>query len=753
MINTANASVNISASAFFSELMNISTGIVWKNQMLANRYENSDDYINTELFIAAIKNNITFESVYQFDYDTLIRSGLSAEQALSGMDSKNTIPSEYRDTCVRKYIEYILEKNNNTGRYNNYIETNNYYRMLFGLPDMEDSDYVYNTRYEEVSKVVPIHELTIRERYILESNGYLSELISLYPDKKYLNYLTNKCIDPAISRNADRFGIMWINGSEFLNLILDFKSVYEDCRININRVYYTEAFKRDSEIYEGFMAMCILFMTIQLMHQRYLDTDLTRDFYDLDSIKYIYSNYSVPFYSNIPLSYHIKIVKNLNSLLSYKGSNRIFFDLFELFNYDDIGVYNYYLLKTHKFDNDNKPIFVKNLDGSYDYSSMYDIKFAKVDITKNPQIEITNPSNHVDYDTLTSGDPYWFSDPELMDKLYSTKFNYLESKYIGLQIVFDLTKIVYESSYFFKMLLDNKLEISNLTIYMSTVSRYVKLFDIIIYMCALICKRYGYEGNISSKLPNVSKILGFNFKEDLINIRNDIANNTYLKNDTELLDLLISMNVDSLSSINQTIEKINSLRSLLSNRKINTRSKNEFYAYSNLEKTILMSELIEDIYEKTDGEVATSFFDLLENSANYLYVRLNSVDLNINNEINIILETLSRTFSSIKYINYADINNINSTVTQLFKLLYFFKSAKSELIGYNIIYTFSLRSSNMLKFIDHLNSTTHTYPNFKIKEHDICIDDINAQRCSTELPGTNMSISDRLTLIHETIVP
>lgn len=740
MINNANASVNISSSAFFSELMKISTDIIWKNQMLANRYENIEDYINTELFTSAIKNIITFDSVYQFDYNVLISAGLSEEQALAGMDLKETIPEQYRNNCVQKYISYILQKNNNTGRYINYTESNNYYRMLFGLPDIGDTDFFYNTIYDDISKDIPIHELSIHERYMLETYGFLSELIEQNPDKKYLKYLTNKCIDPAISRNTDRFGILWINGSDFTNLLLDFKAVYEDCRININRVYYTEAFKRDSEMYEGFMAMCILFMTIQLMHQKYLDSDLTRDFYDLDSIKYIYSNYSVPYYSNIPLSYHIKIVKNLNSLLSYKGSNRIFFDLFELFNYGSIDIYNYYLLKTHKFDESGNPVFVKNIDESYDYPSMYDIKFAKVDITKNPQVEISNPINHVDFDLITGLDPYWISDSELMSKLYSTKFNYLESKYIGLQVVFDLTKIIYESSYFFKMILDNRLPLSNLTIYISTVSRFVSLFDIIIYLAALVCKKYGYEGNISSKLPSIAKILGFNFKEDLINIRNDISNNQYLQDDTELLNLLTNMDMSSLSSVNQTIEKIFNLRTLISNRKINAKSRNEFFAYSNLEKTMMLSDIIEDVYEKSDGDTALSFADLLNDRVNYLYERLNSVDLNINNEIDTVLETLTRTFSSAKYINYTDINNINATITQLFKLLYFFKSAKSELIGYNIIYTFSLRGINMMKLMDQLTNVSQTvFLNTDINDMD---DIINKNSFMNNLTSENMSLSD-----------
>ena len=48
----------------------------------------------------------------------------------------------------------------------------------------------------------------------------------------------------------------------------------------------------------------------------------------------------------------------MNMLLSYKGSTRVFYELFDLFGFGDTDIYEYYILKTHKFV-DGKPVFVK----------------------------------------------------------------------------------------------------------------------------------------------------------------------------------------------------------------------------------------------------------------------------------------------------------------------------------------------------------------------------------------------------------
>ena len=709
MSNIDNSS-NLAIRSFFSELMKVSTDIVWKNKSLADIYEkNNPNYIEVEMFINAKRDMLTFESIYQFDYDVLISAELTPSQAYAGMDKKSTIPTQYRQLCAKKYMEKLTMIDSTTGKYLNYNEYNNYYRMLYGLPDIEDTEYIYNVEYDDIPSDIPIHLLSTNDKYLLEIRGYIQKLIDEYPTKKYLKYLTSKCIDPYIARSSEMFSILWMNSSSYLKIEEDFKSVYNDCKNNIVKVYYTDAFKKNNPLYDNFIAMCILFMTIQLMHYKYLDADIERDFYDLDSIKYVYDSYGIPFYPQIPIEYHKRIIKNINNLLSYKGSTRVIFDLFDLFDYDGADIYEYYLLKSHKFEN-NLPIFPKKIDGTYDYRNMYDVKFVKVRLYDNPQMEISLPSNHILYDNVVSVDPYWISDEALLDKLYEEEYNYRETKYMGIQIVYNMYKIMSESVYFFKLIADNRDKDIFGSIYVSTIFKNYNIFNVFVYACALYCRKYGYAGNISSNLPVVSKLLGFNFKADLNIIKTDILNDQYMSLDNDLIDLLTNMDVNNLQSVNNTFLKITNLRELIAERKFSAKSREEFFAYYNLEKTLLTSDFIEDAYKKSDSTIAETFNDLLQDLDTDMYNRIINVDLDVDHELDALLIDISRSISNLKYITYADGINNSTVLDYLFKIIDFFKSAKSDLTGYNVVFTLSSKGINNLKYLDLISSEIRDYP-------------------------------------------
>lgn len=701
MINLS-ATVSLSTSAFLFELMNLSTDIVWKNQALSNDNESSESQIEEEIFLSAKKGVLTFDTIYQLDRYTLEQLHYTEDQIQAALDDKYTVPASMRSAALNIYIQHLIQYDNNTGHYINYIEQNNYYRMLNGLPDLNDSEYIYQNKYSDMSTTIPIHLLPLVDRYRMEADGYLTELLKSYPSKKYIKYLASRQIDIFNARNAERFAILWMNSSEYTNLYNDFREQYNKSRMTIIRIYYNTVYSKNNSSYEGFMAMCCVFMTIQLMHYKYLDMDITRDFYDLDSIKYIYESYGIPFYNSIPLEYHKKIVKNVNRLLGYKGSTRVFFDLFDIFNYGDVDVYEYYLLRTRKFL-DNKPVTATKQDGTPDNRAMYDIKFGKVKLYDDPPMELSDATNHIPYEDMTTIDPYWVSDKELLDKLYDEEFNYLETKYIGIQTVFDMYKILFESSYFFKMLLDNKAALSATNIYYAPINSTVNIFDLTIYICALITRKYGYEGNIPTDIPSVAKVLGYNFSISLSTLRNEIIQNPYLKSDTTLLSIFKSMNVNSLESINATYGKIVSLRDYVVEALSKIRDKDAWMAYYNLYNTVMNSKVLESTYTKHDGTIAKTFADMLSDTNIDLYIREISDDLNIDSELKTALILYKRSFNNLSYIEYSDGIDISLMIEHLFKILNFFKSAKAELTGYNIVYTISQRGVNFFKLIDQIS--------------------------------------------------
>lgn len=704
-MSSNSTSVNLSTSAFLSELMNLAIDIVWKDQSLANQYETPDLQVNEEIFVSAKKGVLTYDTIFQLDADTLSTIGYTQDQIDAAMDDKYYVDPSLRDSVLNKYVSNLTSYDSNTGHYTKYDEQNNYYRMLNGLPDLDDTDFIYQTKYEDISTTTPIHLLPLVDRYKMENDGYFTELLTEYPTKKYIKYLASKQIDPYDARIADRFAILWMNTSEYTNLYNDFRDIYTNCRNNVIRVYYNDAMAKNNSSYEGFMAMVVLFMTIELMHYKYLDADITRDFYDLDSIKYIYNSYNVPFYSSIPIEYHKKIVKNMNRLLGYKGSTRVFFELFNVFNYTDIKIYEYYLLRTRKFEN-GKPVFAYKEDGTPDNSQIYTIKFGKVKLYDDPPMELSDPANHIEYADMTSTDPYWINDADLQTKLYDEDFNYLETKYVGIQTVFDLYKILFESCYFFKMLLDNRSALNATSIYYNNVNANVNLFDLTIYLCALISRKYGYTGNIPTDIPSVAKVLGYDFTKSLSTIRSAIMNDVNLKTDTVLLNIFTTMDVNSLTSVNNTYAKIVSIRDHCVEVMSNLKSRSAWFAYYQLYNSIMTSKVLQSTYKKQDGTTALTFADLLSDLNIDLYVRETMDDLDIDTELNDVLILYKKSFSNLEYVEYVDGIDISSLIEHLFKILEFFKSAKSELTGYNIVYTIAQRGVNFFKMIDALHSGT-----------------------------------------------
>ena len=695
------ADYSYSSEVVLSELLRISKNFIWKNPTLALEGETNVDSIVVEQYNLAVQGKLTFDLVYAFDKEALMNAGFPEEEAVLLTDTPSAIPVEKREYCAQKETEWLLE---------NYVEKNNYYRMLNGLPDLEDTDYFYNTDYPEISdSLTPIHELDVSQLYSLEGNGYLDKLKEKYPDKKYLDHLTSKKIDIYTARNSSDYAILWIAQSSFTTLITEFKETYNACRYMVMNIYYMKNMKSENTEYTGFIGMVILFATINQIQRKMLDADITRDFFDEESLQYVYDSYGVPFYSQIPIEYHRKIVKNMNILLSHKGSTRVFYDIFDVFGFDAMSVFEYYMMKIHRFEN-GKPVFYKNEDGSYNLREMYNVIFSKVQLYNDPTMEMIEGKNHVSYSEMVQDDPYWITDKDLLDKIYSEEYNFMESKYLGIQTTFNLMKIIYESCYYFKMIIDNRKTLEGTSVYNNNIHGNSNIFDLVIYACALITKKYGYEGNIPTDPHEIGKVMGFNFKEDLTVLKNNITKNDYLKNDAKLLQYLETMNVNSLVSIEKVYTNMTALRSYLTEKMAETREVDEYWAYYELYQTMMYSEYVDDVFTKTDGDTAVSFADMLEDINPGLYERYIQDDkYDIDSELSDTLFLLKKSCKKLKYLEYADNVNIDNIVEYMFKLLDYFKSEKAALTGYEITYSLVSRSENVMKLLDLISHIEDDY--------------------------------------------
>lgn len=507
------ATSDVSAKSFVTELMKISLDIVWKDPFVSIQQEPADIRMMAEAYIASRNGDLNFYSVFQFHEEVLKPFFPDKNELERVLNNKRLIPEILRDSIVAAERDFLIDYWENRDG-----ETNEYYRLVFGLPPltMDPSRYLYNTKYHDIDEETPLHMLQYVDRLKLENRGYFDELLAdstIAAEHPYLAYLGVKRIFPYIARQAEYYQLIYCPPSEYQYLRQDFMDIYEEARRMVLRVYYNDAYRNKSKLYEGFLGLLILFMTQQRLCEKYLEADISRNFYDLESLRLVYDAYGVPFYPSIPLKYHERIVKHINELISYKGSTQVFYDVFGLFDFGKMDVFEYYLVKDRKVNEWGNPIFRDSKGKHLSADQLWDLRFARVGWKGNKFTQVIDPENKVPYDYLTEPDPYWINDKELLDKLYSEDWNYFQSKYMGVQIMFDLSKLLFETSYFIHMLHDNREEMSAMTVYYMLTGDDIPVFDMIIYALALLCRNAGYTGEIPSDPASVAAVYGFNFLE------------------------------------------------------------------------------------------------------------------------------------------------------------------------------------------------------------------------------------------------
>ena len=694
------ASTDLSGRLFQKYMMEMVKDVVWKDGYSATLAERECDIIYTDKYTSAARKLLEYYSVSQLKMIT----DLDITQFNEFINSQST------PGWAVEYLRIFWD----------YEEPNSYYRMLYGKPPLNcDPKYGVYPKVDNpwgLDPDKPIHDAPQNILYIFENNGdleYYKGLIETDKTFLYVNHMTDKKIYPFIARLAQRFDLLYVPTTEIANLSKDFREVYQLCRDFIVLRYYSDAYRSKYEYYEGMMGMSILFQAVQQMHVKYLDADITRDFYDLDSIRIIYDAYSVPFYENIPTVYHQKIVKLMNRLIRYKGGNQVFFDLCALFDYESLDVFKYYLVREQRFnETTGKPVFALTANGQIDYQKTYRLLFAKGLINGDPFIDITDPNNHLDYFPVTSADPYWYNDAELLQKVYQTEYNYTETKYIGLQMVFSLTKFMLESAYFMQMIAQNRFAVSNIRVSHGKLGSDIDLFTLIVYIHAIIYYRLGYEGNIPETLEGRAIIMGFNFKTEMDLIIQDVRNQSSRIPSEDLasiIDILQRMKISDLSSCATVYENIKQLYNIIDAGILSCHDPDTYFAYKHLYMLLLTTEQTADIYRKSDGTIANSITELLEDLNPILWIRIQSLSDNaLVQELQYSLVALEKAGSDMKYIqNYGGIHG-KIISEYLYTLIRVFKSAKVDLVDFKAIYVVDGRCTNLVKLMVKLRLLSMT---------------------------------------------
>ena len=519
-------------SKLYDDVVTILKNMVIKYSAKADEYETLDIRLEAETYIAAYTRVDTFYS-YEYEYSDYEYCGISDADTINAyLDNPELVPESIRKKILIYKRNSILE---------NYDEQNNYYRMLNGLPDLEDEDFFYTPKEycEEygIDPTIPIHKLEdecgVDYISVLESVGYLDKLRKENPDKKYLEYVGSKRISIYEARHAKNFAILYLSSIDIRESIYrEFIAAYEQARVYFISTAYNYQYRNLIDYYDNFIALCIFVMAIQRVSVKSIQNATDREFYDDYCVQLLYETYGVPFSSRIDENTQKQIVQNLNLLVQNKASNKVLLDIASILGFSNIEIYQFFLMKERLFDSNGRPVVkytnkINNATGKMekvpDYEAMYDLHFQKVDIKEeNLYKSLSESKNRVSYNDIVYYDPFWWEDDELHKEIWEREYSFIETKYMGATIPYRLTGLVFDSVILLMMIMEQYENEKGLTLYLPKITENpVSIVHTIVLLCALMSKKHHIPGEIlssPSKIIHALEVLDqdINCEEDYI---------------------------------------------------------------------------------------------------------------------------------------------------------------------------------------------------------------------------------------------
>lgn len=738
----------------------IMDGIILKDEDEAAKYETLYSIQMADRYKEIVDGTAIFE-MFTYDYEDLMK--------IPSMSSRDAIAYSKNNKLIQDYYKPILLKNKKEEFIANYEEQNNYYRCLYGLPDLgvsgirltlEQLESLGIAEFTGASKY--IHEMDNNEIKLLEINGIITELQEEYPKQGYLKHLGERRIEPLAARMAPKFSLLYLPSCESTEVYNKFKDLIEQNRSFILHSVYSEAFKFRSDYYDRIMMILIIlqaFVDMIILSPEYI---ISREVFDMRTIEYIFESQGVEFFSEIPLKYQKRLVKNLNRLIKFKSCDKNFVDIASLFGFDNVQLFKYYLLKdpvmnedgTYKHDTYEDP---KTGEEVEDLEANYELKFLKVPLVDGIAEEaIRDEFNLIPYDDVVDNDIYWngtYTKEYVKQTILQHEFNMVISKYVGMETAYSLTEMTMELTYFLNMLLYS-VDTSKLEIEIPEFSSTNK-FPLIDCFIALFSLGYAYIGIKDSITYDPAKymtVCGFNFETDMSKLASYVAEKGFTLEELGVTNFQIPENgIFTFDQLLYIYTENKNVYNHLVHEITHANDKDMYDIYYNIFKSLYTTNLNFDYFE-IDGEIPETYSQFLNMKSNPLYNYIQECkniekkedrELKISRYINYIVDNI------YIYLSEEDFRHIFHGVPTasmdylrqyLFLVLNFFKSYKVDFTHVNIVYTFDDKLENRINIIDRI-----VFKYLYTKTDKIDIDDF-IQLLVHWSPADAIEIIDKITL-------
>lgn len=645
-----------------------------KYSVKAEKYETLQTSKDANEYLDAIHKRDTFLTYIDYTRSDYNRVGIYDEEVIEdGLRGKTeSVPRRYRDALLEIRRQRAIDR---------FEEKNNYYRMLNGYPDVEDTQYFYPsaahvTEYS-IDPKIPVH--LVQDHYnkihegegdyfisVLEGTGYIDNLIKAHPDKEYLKYIGTNRIDLEQARKAKNFQILQLKSDNIKHSLYEqFLRIYEQCREYFVNVIYIRQYRTIIDYYDNFIAMCIYIMTLQQVVMRQISMGIKREYFDIFAIRALYQAYNIPYNLNIDEDTQNSIMQNLNLLIQNKSTNKVLYNIADLLGFTNLNINKYYLSREHKFDKYGNPIEQKidvfrsdtgTVETVDNYQIMYDLYFQKAELKNEDFItSFQDTVNRSKYEDVIEDDPFWWEDQNLIHRVWETEYNFVESKYLGLSISYSLTKIMFENIMLIKLIMQKSEEIDDIRITLPRITGNtpISLFDVIILLVCLTACKHNLVGEIITIPTQVIHVLDymrnveqtdmlvdtFGFDFDYFNKNNEKGQ----KNLEELKELLPedeyeklkryisvlsfrahSTPVEKIKTLNEMYENIKSLYKFLNYHMTMTEDRKTYIALRTLYEAAFFSKEMRDIFTITgqyteEKRTAWTYFEFLYHKNPKLY--------------------------------------------------------------------------------------------------------------------------------------
>lgn len=715
------AEVNL-LTQLYNDFITVLQQTAIKYNILAEKYETVETKRDADAYVNACLMKDKFETYLKYDRD-IIADLLGLDMTFQYNiveeyhNDNSLIPFNLRDEFLKRQRNKIISQ---------YIEKNNYYRMLNGQPDIEDhmGNFVFVERdiadQYGIDSDTPIHLLSENKISLLQTLGYIDKLIERYPDKKYLRFLGNRKIDIVTARTAKNFAVLRIPYDVSATMWDRFAYTYEQCREYFMTCIYITEYRNTIDYYDNFIALCIMVMTIQQVIARVIKDTIERNFFDDYCVRTLFSVYGIPYYTYMDSGIKRQIVQDLNILVLTKGTNKVLYDIASILGYDRLKIYKYYLMKVQKFDINGVPVvyYTGEVDPQtgekiLDYEKMYNVYFQKVELKdRDTYKSLLDVTNHRTYEEVTSGDPFWLEDDSLFTEVYKSEYNFVETKYLGVSISYRLSKILFENVYLLKMIFEKKDEIPGIRLSLPKVSPFaeVSLFDAIVALCAMTCKQNNLKGEILTRPSAIMHVIGFNFEKDFETIKKDIEANPYL--DNSLTQFFKDSSTYTIDGVNNLYKNIVGLYETIVDKMSTTQNIEVYDAYRKLYETLYYTDENQKMFwigSDYEGNpiYAKTFMEYLQVMNPDLYDLIDKTDRDHFYEyVNHICQKIMAIIPDLKYLGVMS-GRSETMEKMLVDLICFFKSYTTDMLGLNILYIFDMKPELLLRLIDevHIHKT------------------------------------------------